>query len=283
MITDDIKPPQANKTAPVFVAEAITDAAFIQEQDFAARQYRGRRENQEDYYAFADAAEPGERSLERLMLVVGDGLGAHAGGSVASYIGVNAFVRAYHEVDGHPADKLHHALQTANSTLGYITDRMPAVAPPMGTTMIGVLVTQKWMEWISVGDSPLFLFRDGTLNRINQDHSLAPLIDERAKRGEITAEEAANHHDRHTLQSALLGMPMAMIDSPPHPIALQKGDIIIGASDGIFTLSHKALEELLSFGKHTTADKIADAIIFAIRRINYERQDNTTVGVVKIS
>ena len=53
--------------------------------------------------------------------------------------------------------------------------------------------------------------------------------------------------------------------------------------DGIFTLTHKALEELLSFGKHTTADKIADAIIFAIRRINYDRQDNTTVGVVKIA
>ena len=64
---------------------------------------------------------------------------------------------------------------------------------------------------------------------------------------------------------------------------MAKLEAIIGASDGIFTLSHKALEELLSFGKHTTADKIADAIIFAIRRINYERQDNTTVGVVKIS
>lgn len=282
MITDDAKPAQ-NKTAPVFVAEPVTDAAFVQEQDFAARQYRGRRENQEDYYAFADAAEPGERSLERLLLVVGDGLGAHAGGSVASYIGVNAFVRAYHEIDGQTSEKLSHALHTANNTLGYITERMPAVAPPMGTTMIGILVTQKWMQWISVGDSPLFLFREGTLTRINEDHSLAPLIDERAKRGDITAEEAANHPDRHTLQSALLGMPMALIDAPPQPIALQKGDIVIGASDGIFTLSHKALEELLSFGKHTTADKIADAIIFAIRRINYDRQDNTTVGVVKIS
>lgn len=259
------------------------DAAFVQEQDFAARQYRGRRENQEDYYAFADATEPGERSLERLMLVVGDGLGAHAGGSVASYIGVNAFVRAYHEVEGHPATKLLHALHTANDTLGYITDRMPSVAPPMGTTMIGVLITHHWMEWVSVGDSPLFLFREGVLSRLNQDHSLAPLIDERAVRGEISHEEAASHPDRHTLQSALLGQPMALIDSPPHPLSLQKGDIIIGASDGIFTLSHKALEELLTFGKHTTADKIADAIIFAIRRINYERQDNTTVGVVKIA
>ena len=142
MITDDAKPTQ-NKTAPVFVVEPVTDAAFVQEQDFAARQYRGRRENQEDYYAFADAAEPGERSLERLLLVVGDGLGAHAGGSVASYIGVNAFVRAYHEIEGQPSEKLNHALHTANNTLGYITERMPAVAPPMGTTMIGILVTQK--------------------------------------------------------------------------------------------------------------------------------------------
>lgn len=265
---------------PLFETEP---PAFLQEQDFAARQYRGRRDNQEDYYAFADAAEPEERSLERLLLVVGDGLGAHAGGSVASYIGVNAFVRAFHEQDGPNSWKLKHAVETANETLGYITSRMPSVAPPMGTTMVGALITPKTLEWISVGDSPLFLFRDGELLRLNADHSLSPLIDARAERGEITAEEAEHHPDRHTLQSALLGLPIMMIDAPAEPMALKTGDIVISASDGIFTLTHKALEELLSFGKHTTADKIADAIIFAIRRINHDRQDNTTVGVVKIA
>ena len=248
-----------------------------------ARQYRGRRDNQEDYYAFADAAEPEERSLERLLLVVGDGLGAHAGGSVASYIGVNAFVRDFHEQDGPVAWKLKHAVETANETLGFITSRMPSVAPPMGTTMVGALITPKTLQWISVGDSPLFLFREGTLIRLNADHSLSPLIDARAERGEITHEEAANHPDRHTLQAALLGMPLMMIDAPADPMPLKSGDIVISASDGIFTLEHKAIEELLSFGKHTTADKIADAILFALRRINYERKDNATVGVVKIS
>jgi serine/threonine protein phosphatase PrpC len=139
------------------------------------------------------------------------------------------------------------------------------------------------LQWISVGDSPLFLFREGALIRLNDDHSLSPLIDARAERGEITHEEAANHPDRHTLQAALLGMPLMMIDAPAEPMPLKSGDIVISASDGIFTLTDKALEELLSFGKHTTADKIADAIIFAIRRINNDRQDNTTVGVVKIA
>ncbi|MFM7605248.1 MAG: hypothetical protein ACKO8Z_08610, partial [Prosthecobacter sp.] len=77
-----MKPHQASKTVRVLVSKSGTTPPFVQEQDFAARQYRGRRDNQEDYYAFADASETGGRSLERLMLVVGDGLGAHAGGSV---------------------------------------------------------------------------------------------------------------------------------------------------------------------------------------------------------
>lgn len=256
--------------------------AFVQEQDFAARQYRGRRDNQEDYYAFADAADPSETPLRQLLLVVGDGLGAHAGGSVASYIGVNAFVRAFHEAPGSANWRLRTALDTANETLGIISSRMPSVAPPMGTTMLAVLVSHDSLQWISVGDSPLFLFRDGTLRRINADHSLVPLLEQRVREGELTAEEAANHPDRHALQSALLGIPMALVDASSSPMTLKAGDIVVAASDGIFTLSHKALEELLSFGKNTTADKIAEAVLFAIRRINNDRQDNATVGILKI-
>lgn len=256
--------------------------AFVQERDFAARQYRGRRENQEDYYAFADATNPEEEPLTKLLLVVGDGLGAHAGGSVASYLAVGSFIKAFHDNELSGAWRLRVALEAANETLGIMTNRLPQVDQIMGTTLIGLLVTQNSLQWISVGDSPLFLFRDGHLSRINADHSLAPMLDERVARGELTEEEAAHHPDRHTLQSAVLGLPLTLVDTVMDPMPLVKGDIIIAASDGILTLSHKQLEDLLTFGRHTTADKIADAIIFSIRRINYERQDNTTVGVIKI-
>jgi serine/threonine protein phosphatase PrpC len=262
---------------------AIYSPPFVQEQDFSARQYRGKRENQEDYYAYADAAEPGEPSLQRLLLVVGDGLGAHAGGNVASYIAVNAFVRAFHEQQGSPAFRLRSALDAANETIGLITARMPSVAPPMGTTMLSVRISHRRMEWISVGDSPLFLHRNGQLMRLNADHSLTPILENRVRQGLMTPEEAARHPERHTLQSAVLGYPLALVDLPEHPTELEPGDIIIAASDGIFTLEHKALEELLRFGCQTTADNIAEAILFAIRRVNNERQDNVTVGVVKIA
>ncbi len=273
------------KSQPVTIPLAATRpllVPFVQERDFAARQYKGRRENQEDYYAFADATAPEDEPLTRLLLVIGDGLGAHAGGNVASYLAVGSFIKSFHDSDLSPAWRLRVSLDAANETLGIMTNRLPHVTNIMGTTLVALLITQNTLQWISVGDSLLFLYRDGRVRRMNEDHSLAPLLAERVKRGELSEEDAARHPDKHTLQSALLGLPISMVDNPPAPTELQKGDVIIGASDGILTLSDKQLEDLLSFGRHTTADKIADAIVFAVRRINLERQDNLTVGVIKI-
>lgn len=267
-------------TQPIAVASAAHH--FVQEHDFAARQYRGKRENQEDYYAFADAADHDQPALSRLLLVIGDGLGAHTGGSVASFVTVGAFIKAYHDNPIDVVPRLRAALEQANDVLGTLAANLPAVGHPMGTTLMAALVSERSLRWISVGDSPLFVFREGSLMRINADHSLTELLEERVRQGELTAEEAAHHPDRHTLHSAVLGMPLMSVDAPADPFPLLKGDIVIGASDGIFTLTNRQLEELLTFGQHTTADKIADAILFAIRRINSERQDNTTVGVVKV-
>src|SRR5690606_33912068 len=69
--------------------------AFVREQDYAVRQHQGARENQEDSYALSETALPGDPAASRLLLVVGDGLGGHAGGSVASYLAVNAFLRSF--------------------------------------------------------------------------------------------------------------------------------------------------------------------------------------------
>lgn len=267
-------------TKPIPVAAAAHH--FVQEHDFAARQYRGKRENQEDYYAFADAADHDQPALSRLLLVIGDGLGAHAGGSVASYVTVGAFIKAYHDNPIDTVPRLRESLEQANDVLGTLAASLPAVGQPMGTTLVAALVSEKALRWISVGDSPLFVFREGNLMRMNADHSLTHLLEERVRLGEITPEEAAHHPDRHTLHSAVLGMPLMSVDAPADAFPLQKGDIVIGASDGIFTLTNQQLEELLAFGQHTTADKIADAILFAVRRVNSERQDNTTVGVVKV-
>ncbi|MDB6139375.1 MAG: Serine/threonine phosphatase [Verrucomicrobiaceae bacterium] len=272
------------KSEPILLPPSIpASVPFVQEQDFAARQYRGRRDHQEDYHAFADASELEAEPLCRLLLVIGDGLGAHSGGNVASFLAVGSFIKSFHENELSVSWRMRVALEAANETLGIMSSRLPDMDLTMGTTLLAILVTRHTLSWISVGDSPLFLFREGKIKRMNADHSLTPIIEERVRKGELTQEEGANHPERHVLQSALLGHPLTLVDSVMEPLSLHKGDILIGASDGILTLSEKQLEDLLSFGRHTTADKIADAIIFAIRRVNAERQDNVTVGVMKIA
>ncbi len=256
--------------------------AFVREQDFAVRQHQGTRENQEDSYSLAETALPGDPAASRLLVVVGDGLGGHAGGSVASYLAVNAFLRSFEGRTGPVPDRLRGALDTANETLGLVSKRMPEVISSMGTTLLALLAGRDQVQWISVGDSPLFLFRGGKLTRLNEDHSYAPMLEDKVREGSLSEEEAERHPGRHRLQSALLGTPIALVDLPAEPHRLETGDILMAASDGILTLASRAIERILTYGRDSSAGKLADALIFAVRQANHPRQDNTTLALLKI-
>ena len=261
---------------------APTAGPFVIERDFAGRQYVGRRERQEDYYGFSDLSEKREAPGTRILTGLGDGLGAHLGGQLASAHLVTEFIKACKRSTLSAAWRLQVALETANESLYRISSRISWDGAPMGSTFLGLSVSKTSVHWVSVGDSPLLIHREGKLLRLNADHSLAPILDERARNGELTEEEAMIHPDRHVLQSACMGLPLTLVDARMDPYALQSGDIIIAASDGIFTLDSSQMEDMLTFGKHTTAGKIADALIFAVRCADHPRQDNTTVCVVKI-
>lgn len=253
------------------------------ERDFAGRQFIGGRKMQEDFYAFCDVSGPKEAPGSRLLVTLGDGLGAHIGGSVASAFMVDEFVKAYRRSTLSTAWRLRVALEAANERLHEVSVRLSSFEnAPMGSTLVGAVVADGALHWVSVGDSPMFLFRDGKIQRLNADHSLSPIIDDRMRRGEITMEEAMHHPDRHILQSACLGQPLNIVDSQMDPFDLKGGDIIVVSSDGILTLDLNQLEEMLNYGKYNSAGKIADSIIFAVRCADQIRQDNVTIAIVKI-
>lgn len=272
-VTPSVKPATAAMAVPVLQVE----------RDFAGRQFIGGRKMQEDFYAFCDVSGPKESPGSRLLVTLGDGLGAHIGGSVASAFMVDEFIKAFRRSTLSTAWRLRVALESANERLYEVSARLSNFEnAPMGSTLVGAVVADGAVHWVSVGDSPMFLFRDGIITRLNADHSLSPIIDERMRRGEITQEEALNHPDRHILQSACLGLPLTIVDSQMDPYALMSGDIIIVSSDGILTLGNNQMEEMLTFGKFNTAGKIADSIIFAVRCADQFRQDNVTIAIVKI-
>src|SRR5262245_9706005 len=115
---------------------------------------------QEDYYAFSDVSLPREPKGSSLLVALGDGLGAHVGGHVASFLVVHEFVKAYHRSTLSASWRLRVALETANEKLFELSHKLACDHAPMGTTFIGIALTREGMHWVSVGDSPMFLFRE---------------------------------------------------------------------------------------------------------------------------
>ena len=250
---------------------------MIEGPDFASASTVGARERQEDDWG-THLDPPALESTARLLAVVADGMGGMPGGARASDLAVRAFFDSYLAI-GRPArDRLHHALAHANRELGIAVENGEG-PPGMGCTFVAALFLDDCCEWLSVGDSSLLVCRDGELTRVNPYHVFANELDEQARRGEITPEEANNHPDRAALTSALQGGVLEEVAEGT--LALAGGDIVMLASDGISTLSADEIASICTEHAADGAERIAETIIAQTAEKEREGQDNATVVVVR--
>lgn len=135
--------------------------------------------------------------------------------------------------------------------------------------------------WVSIGDSPLYLFRAGRLSQLNEDHSLAPQIDFMVRSGELSESEARRHPDRNCLTSALFGEDIPRMDCSSEPFLLRPDDVIIAASDGLQFLSDGHIRRVLVDNHGAPSSTIAEALIAEINRLDDPNQDNVCLTVLK--
>ena len=217
------------------------------------------------------------------LLVLADGMGGAVGGAEASGLAIKGFAERF--VDGGGEDvrgRLLDALEAANGKLREAIGKQPDLQG-MGTSLVGLLFDGAGLRWVSVGDSPLWLYRQGELERLNENHSVAGELDKLAAEGKISAEEAAASDKRHQLLEALMGQArLELIDAPERQRQLQAGDIVLLATDGVETCSVRELEELLAAPAKEPVE-LVDRIMARIDAHGREYQDNTTVMVMVIS
>ena len=253
---------------------------MIAEKDFAGRQALGKRTDQEDTYAFSEI--PARAGAARgLLLLIADGMGGHSAGQRASEMVVRTFISAFHRGGETMHDRFSRALDAANDALAAAIEADPEYLEGMGTTLLAVAATPLGLEWISVGDSPLYLLRGGTLRRLNADHSFRPVVREMVAKGEMTEEQAATSSLRNRLRAALIGGEIALVDISPTPLPLIEGDIVLAGSDGLQTLSDAALAEVLRQNAQTEASPLATRVVQAVLDAQQPKQDNTTAAILK--
>lgn len=244
---------------------------------------QGRRERQEDAIISDFPSGTGMG-----FVVLADGMGGHTAGDVASKIVVTEVFSELKLQSGDTAQLEHRigeilreAAHGANECVGlYSNDRSDKQL--MGATLLAPVLIEDRLFWISVGDSPLYLMRDGNLLRLNDEHAVGSQIDYLVQSGRMRREEALNHPDQSSLTSVLIGQEIPQIDCPPAPFQLEEGDILIAASDGLLVLSDEEIERTVQSIRDRPAEDISTALMRAVEDMDDPFQDNVTFCVIKV-
>ena len=144
----------------------------------------------------------------------------------------------------------------------------------MGTTATLLHTEQGLAFWAHVGDSRLYLLRDGVLHQVTRDHSY---VEELVNMGAITREEAANHRKKNIITRAL-GVDRS-VECDYYECPLRVGEGILLCSDGLSNMvSDKEIHEC--FLTYSSPEEVCNKLMtFALER---GARDNVTVVLVKI-
>lgn len=250
---------------------------MIEGLDFAVASICGARKSQQDDWA-VQAYPPSLEGAAGLLAVLADGMGGMPGGERASRTAVRGFIDGYLQENAAAGEGLHGALHHANRQVAAVVESQPDL-DGMGCTVVGVLVFERRLEWISVGDSLILLYRAGRIRRINPLHVYANELAAQVLQGETTQVEANNHPDRAALTSAVQGKDLAEISQDG--LSIEAGDVILLASDGVSTLTGREVAAVCGEQAGAPAEAIANTIIQRIDARKRPHQDNATIVAVR--
>jgi serine/threonine protein phosphatase PrpC len=236
----------------------------------------GRRRNNEDAHALRP---------DLGLVVVADGMGGYEGGEVASQLVVESLVELFERICCDPdatwpraprpsieplVDLVGVGLEQAHHV---VQQRRHGVLARMGSTAAVVAWSGPWLAIGHVGDSRVYRLRDGVLQVLTVDHSVA----EEARRAGMDGEAVDAAGFRHMLTRAV-GMP-GELGAEVVAERLRPGDVLLLCSDGVWEpLSDDELVEELG---RPCAEAAAQALVAAAYAAG--SSDNLTAVVVQVA
>ena len=209
------------------------------------------------------------------LFVVADGVGGHDAGDVASQIAVSVFqewAEAVDNLDSSPREKLttlQELTKKANHRV-YANSLNRDSSSGMGTTLIGGFITPAELIYTHVGDSRIYILRDGVLNQITTDHSLVQtLVDS----GRLSPQEARVHPRRNIIDRAIGFEPAAEPDCDICP--LNPDDTVLACTDGLHDMIIDDAEIAEIITSASDLDAASQALID--RALEYGGKDNVTL------
>jgi len=247
------------------------------------------REQNEDFH-YADSTSG--------LFIVADGMGGHKAGEIASRLAVESFLKRFLELKNDyksthkKQDKtLTPGVKTASfgrdiirqylcSAIDFANRQVYEMSAAreeclgMGTTFTCCYIQENSASIIHIGDSRVYLARDGSFELLTEDHTL---VGEMYKKGLITYDEMFNHPLRNYLNK-VIGTD-STIESDFITKELKKGDILILCSDGLNSMLTDSQIFKIAL-KYKTTKVVTEELIKSANQKG--GRDNITVITVKI-
>jgi len=160
------------------------------------------------------------------LFAVADGMGGAQAGEVASEMAISEFVEE-RDAEAPAEERLEQIAKAANRKIWDMAQSDTRHAG-MGTTLTAAMLDGQYVAVGHVGDSRLYLFRDGEIERMTRDHSL---VEEFVRQGKLTPEQAEKHPQRSVITRAL--GPEHSVEVDTFRIPARPGDIYLLCSDGL--------------------------------------------------
>jgi len=216
-----------------------------------------------------------------VLAVIADGMGGLQHGDAVSRRIVQTMLTDSKDLT---ASQLHdnllplvsHANEEVNNMLSPAQEDGEYVS---GSTLVTAFAEPDQFQWVSIGDSRIYLLRSGRLLQLNTEHSFEADLLLQAVNRRISFPDARSHPKRRSLTSFIGMGELRYISFSMHPVPVAPGDVILLMSDGIFhTLSESEIE--FSLSGSTDPEMIARKIETAVLEKGNPRQDNFSLIVI---
>ncbi len=232
--------------------------------------YVGRRSNNEDSIGRTIPRDPIVLEDKGRLYLVCDGMGGTKGGEVASHLAVETIMKRYYAAEGDGEHCLLEAIREASAAIAARAETDAGLSD-MGSTVVALVVFEDRYIHAHVGDSRVYLLRDGKLSRLTRDH--LHILDDLG----VSEEEAETHPYKNILSRAL-----GYLDASEPECGLmtcRPGDRLLLCSDG---LSDSVCREEIQTALEQSTPQHAVELLLSAATAN-DAHDNSTALVVFVS
>jgi PPM family protein phosphatase len=232
----------------------------------------GDRQEQQDRLLLASH----EKYSDHVMAIVADGMGGRTGGGIAAEQVITTMKQLF---NSYQLNESIENLLTECVIEAHTTIKMLSISEEKEphSTVVALICTPDTFHWMHIGDSRLYVFRQGTLKECTQDHSF---VMDAISAGKMTQKEANTHPNRNMLTSAL-GMSTIPRFSLGYLNDPQIGDSFLLASDGLW--AYFTTEELCYIVSSMTAKEATKLLMEIARERGEKRGDNISIIVIKLA